>query len=142
MSEPQKLTKGAPPCALCGGPYDFDTSLPSVVWNGVIRARGLPDYLCTTCIVREFARAGQSFTAQLWNEEFHGVNIEVVVEGQSAKDASLISDENTTLRARWTAALELVRKKAENLARTQTAAEQNAREIATLRELEREMEQQ
>lgn len=76
------------PCALCGGPHDFDTSVPSAVWNKIIRAKGLPEYLCTTCIVREFVRAGEGFTATLWNEEFHGVPIEVVVNGKHANAAA------------------------------------------------------
>ena len=95
-----RIPVGKLPCAQCGGPHDFDTSIPSVLWNQVVRARGLPDYLCTTCIVREFVRAGQSFTAQLWNEEFNGVNIEIVIEGQTAKDAALVQEENNTLRNR------------------------------------------
>lgn len=87
-------------CALCGGPHDFDTSVPSAVWNRVIRAKGLPEYLCTTCIVREFVRAGEGFTAQLWNEEFYGTTIEVVIDGKNANDAALVSDENTAYRVR------------------------------------------
>jgi hypothetical protein len=93
-----RIPFGKLPCALCGGPHDFDTSVPSVVWNAVIRTRDLPDYLCTTCIVREFVRARQGFTAQLWNEEFNGVSIEVVVEGQAAQDAALVQAENNSLR--------------------------------------------
>lgn len=85
-------------CSLCGGPHDFDTSIPSAVWNQVIRAKGLPEYLCTTCIVREFVRAGVGFTAELWNEEFHGALIEVVVNGQNAQDAARVSDENNGYR--------------------------------------------
>jgi hypothetical protein len=93
-----KIPFGKLPCALCGGPHDFDTSVPSVIWNSVIRAKSLPDYLCTTCIVREFVRQGQSFTAELWNEEFNGVPIEVVVNGQNARDAAAIQEENNSLR--------------------------------------------
>lgn len=85
-------------CGQCGGPHDFDTSIPSVVWNQVIRARGLSDYLCMACIIREFARVGQGFTATLWSEEFNGIPIEVIVNGQNAKDASLIQEENNSLR--------------------------------------------
>jgi hypothetical protein len=60
-----RIPFGTLPCAQCGGPHDFDTSIPSELWNHVIRAKGLPEYLCTTCIVREFVRAGTSFTANL-----------------------------------------------------------------------------
>lgn len=88
------------PCALCGGPHDFDTSVPSAAWNRVIRPQGLPEHLCTTCIVREFVRAGTGFTAQLYNEEFSGVPIEVVVNSKNANDAALVSDENTAYRVR------------------------------------------
>lgn len=88
------------PCLQCGGPHDFDTSVPSAVWNATIRAKKLPEYLCLTCIVREFVREGKGFTAQLWNEEFNGVPIEIVVNGQNANDAAEISDENTAYRVR------------------------------------------
>ena len=90
----------APPvCSGCGGPHPFDTSVPSVVWNRVIRDGGLPDYLCTTCIVRAFALVGESFTATLWSPEFDGLPIHVMVRDQVAADATAISDENTRLRA-------------------------------------------
>ena len=70
----------APPaCVGCGGPHPFDTTLPSPTWNRVIRAAGLPDYLCTTCIVRAFVLAGEGFTAELWGEAFTGTPIEVRV---------------------------------------------------------------
>lgn len=96
------------PCAQCGGPHDFDTSIPSAVWNKVIRAQGLPEYLCTTCIVREFAKAGESFTAQLWNEEFNGVPIEVIINGKNANDAVAVSDENNELRNQLAAQRETI----------------------------------
>lgn len=90
----------APPvCSGCGGPHPFDTSIPSVVWNRVIRDGGLPDYLCTTCIIRAFALAGVSFTATLWSPEFHGLPIHVMVRDHVATDAAAISEENTQLRA-------------------------------------------
>lgn len=95
-----RIPFGKLPCGQCGGPHDFDTSVPSVAWNEVIRAQGLSEYLCTTCIVREFVRVNRSFTATLWNEEFNGVPIEVVVNGQTAQDATAIQEENNTLRAR------------------------------------------
>lgn len=98
MAETNKTFPEPSPCAQCGGPHDFDTSVPSVVWNAVIRTSNLPDYLCMTCIVREFVRMRQSFTAQLWNEEFNGINIEIVVEGQTANDAALVQEENNSLR--------------------------------------------
>ena len=86
-------------CSGCGGPHPFDTSVPSVVWNRVIRDGGLPDYLCTTCIVRAFALVGESFTATLWSPEFNGLPIHVMVRDQVATDATAISEENTQLRA-------------------------------------------
>jgi hypothetical protein len=103
-----RIPFGKFPCALCGGPHDFDTSVPSVIWNQVIRAKGLPDYLCTACIVREFVREGQSFTAELWNEEFNGVPIEVIINGQIAKDAALIQEENNALRNRLSETAEIL----------------------------------
>ena len=55
-----------PPCSQCGGAHAFDTSIDSAVWNRVIRGRGLPDYLCVSCIIRAFVGANESFTARLW----------------------------------------------------------------------------
>jgi hypothetical protein len=63
--------------------------------------------------VREFVRADQGFTAELWNEEFNGVPIEVVVNGQNAKDAALIQEENNALRNQRTTLLTLIRGKVE-----------------------------
>lgn len=74
-----KIPFGKLPCAQCGGPHDFDTSVDSEIWNRVIRAKELPEYLCTTCIVREFAKAGESFSAKLWGEEFKGTPITVAI---------------------------------------------------------------
>lgn len=85
-------------CAGCGGPHDFDTSIPTTVWNRVIRAQNLPEYLCTTCIVREFVKADEGVTAQLWGDGFNGVSIEVVVNGKNANDATEVSEENQRLR--------------------------------------------
>jgi hypothetical protein len=70
-----------PACSGCGGPHPFDTSIPSEAWNRVVRGRGLPDYLCLTCIVRAFAEAGEDFTAELWSgaeiEAFDGLPMTV-----------------------------------------------------------------
>jgi hypothetical protein len=85
-------------CGSCGGPHQFDTSVPSVIWNQVIRAQGLSEYLCTTCIVREFARAGRNFTAALYGAGFHGLPIEIQVDNAVAQDAHLIQEENNALR--------------------------------------------
>ncbi len=93
-----------PPCSLCGGPHPFDTTVPSVRWNEVIRAAGLPDYLCLTCIVRVFVEAGQSFTADLVGGPFHCVPIEIRVRSKDAIDAQALSEENNKLRARLNAA--------------------------------------
>lgn len=66
-----------PLCGLCGGPHGFDTSIESVLWNRVIRDRGLPELLCLSCIVVEFTKAGESFTATLWGSEFNGTSIHI-----------------------------------------------------------------
>lgn len=91
-------TEIAPPCARCGGPHPFDTSVPSVVWNAVIRKAGLPEYLCATCILRSFAMSNVSFTATLWGDRLDGVPIEVRILGAVALDAAAVSAENTALR--------------------------------------------
>lgn len=67
-------------CGGCGGPYQFDTTIPSPLWNRVVRETGGSEYLCLTCIVRRFAEAGESFTAELWStdiEQFGGYPIAV-----------------------------------------------------------------
>ena len=87
-----------PSCSGCGGPHPFDTTVPSVVWNAVIRARHLPDYLCLTCIVKAFVEEGRSFTAELIGGGFHGSPIEIRVNGIVAQDAACTSEENTRLR--------------------------------------------
>lgn len=94
-----RLTLSTLACGGCGGPHCFDTSVPSVVWNEVIRARGMSEYLCTSCIVKAFVQSGRSFTAQLWGDDMpSGIAIEVRVNEQPAIDAAKISEENTALR--------------------------------------------
>lgn len=95
-STPQEAN---PRCVRCGGPHPFDTVVPSVRWNAVIREAGWADYLCATCVLTAFARAGQSFTAQLWGDEFDGLSVVITIGGQPAIDAALVSEENTKLRA-------------------------------------------
>jgi len=72
-----KLQHGTLFCGGCGGPHRFDTSIPNELWNEVIRAKGISEYLCTSCIVREFALAGKDFTATLWSDDFNGVSLAV-----------------------------------------------------------------
>ena len=82
------------------GPHRFDTTVPSVLWNRVIRARGDNEYLCTTCIVRAFARAGVSFTAVLYGDDFPGgLPIAVEINGALAVAAYELGEQNNTLRA-------------------------------------------
>jgi hypothetical protein len=90
-------------CDGCGGVYRFDTSIPSALWNKVIRASGAErggEYLCAACIVRAFVKAGESFTAELSSEEFHGDRIEVTINGVSTGAVALLNDENNALRVR------------------------------------------
>ena len=89
-----------PPCDLCGGPHPFDTVVPSAVWNRVVRAQKLPDYLCLTCIVRTFVSAGESFTAELIGAAIVSTALEIRIDSRDAKDTVLVSEENTALRAR------------------------------------------
>lgn len=60
-------------CDGCGGLYRYDISIPSDLWNMVIRANRLPDYLCGACIIREFASRGESFTARLYGDGLDGL---------------------------------------------------------------------
>jgi hypothetical protein len=84
-NQPISLTEQPPlKCEGCGGPHRFDTSVPSVVWNEVIRARGLSDFLCTNCILEAFAKAGKSFTAQLYGEGLNGLPMEFRINSLDA----------------------------------------------------------
>lgn len=85
-------------CQGCGGAYRFDTVVPSPIWNRVIRARELPEYLCTTCIVRAFAGAGESFDATLWGDTFDGLPMSVAFNGSSADTITALESDNTALR--------------------------------------------
>lgn len=98
-SAPAPAETTQPPCSQCGGPHPFDTTVPSAHWNAVIRAQGLPDYLCLTCIVREFAKRGESFAATLTGDGFHRLPIEVRIGTQEARTAHLVSEQNTRVRA-------------------------------------------
>lgn len=62
----------SPSCGKCNGPHVFDTSVESDQWNAVIRAAGLSDYLCLSCILEVFAKAGKPFDAHLYGDNFHG----------------------------------------------------------------------
>lgn len=79
------IVPACPSCSMCGGPHPFDTTIPSDIWNAVVRAKGLPEYLCATCILRVFAEAGVSFTANLWGERFNGQSIEVRVQSPTTE---------------------------------------------------------
>lgn len=73
----EETPQPAPPCAQCGGPHPFDFSVPSDLWNLVIREAGLPDFLCATCILRAFARSRVNLTATLWGDGFEGLPITI-----------------------------------------------------------------
>jgi hypothetical protein len=87
-----------PPCMLCGGPHPYDTSVPSVQWNTVIRGANLPDYICATCILRAFVQAGVSFSATLWGETFNGAALDVEVGGRHSEALAEVEAENNRLR--------------------------------------------
>lgn len=121
--EPEAIA--APPCKLCGGPHQFDVSIPSVVWNAVIRPR-LPDYLCASCIIRAFVQEGRSFTAVLSGADVDGVTLEVNIDSQPAQDAEQIQAENNELRIQvreLTARLEVRRAEPGEMEGSKVAAE-------------------
>lgn len=70
-------------CAGCEGKYRYDTTIPSTLWNRVIRAQGLPEYLCAACILAEFVKAGEAFTAHLSGDGVSGCVIHVEVNGRT-----------------------------------------------------------
>lgn len=71
----EELKRFEYPCGGCGGPHEYDTSVPSPLWNRVVREQGLSDYLCASCIVKVFARARTSFTAELYGPELDGPQV-------------------------------------------------------------------
>jgi hypothetical protein len=80
------------PCNRCSGPHQFDTSIPSPLWNRVIRDTGLPDCLCTTCIVWAFVKEGVGFEAELYGLEVDRPDgivpvIRVEVDGRPIEDS-------------------------------------------------------
>lgn len=95
-----RLSLGSLPCGGCGGPHLFDTSINSVVWNQVIRARGLSEFLCASCVIRAFVLAERSFNATLWGDGLPaGVPIEIRIRSHNANEAARVGEENTALRA-------------------------------------------
>lgn len=86
-------------CQKCGGPYRFDTSLPSPVWNRVIRGYDLPDTLCVSCILEAFVNAGVGFQATLSGCGLDGAVIEVTVNGKGGNEVTLLENENARLRS-------------------------------------------
>ena len=58
-------------CSNCHGPYEYDISIPSPLWNKVIRPEGHEtgnEYLCGSCIIKQFAIAGVSFQGELYGD--------------------------------------------------------------------------
>jgi hypothetical protein len=80
-------------CQGCGGRYRFDTSIDSQLWNAIIRANNLPEYLCAACIVREFVKRGEGFAATLWGDEFNGTQITVTIGNVHASTEGAQRDE-------------------------------------------------
>jgi hypothetical protein len=131
LATPPALT-----CGGCGGPHQFDTSVPSVLWNRVVRPLGGSEYLCTSCVLKAFARAGVSFTAELYGDGFGGLPIEVRIADQAATSAAEINDENNNLRAALSNIKDCSTKALERVCRVPAEREPDtvAQEVATLRE--------
>lgn len=73
-------------CSDCGGEYRYDISIPSTLWNRVIR-KNLPEQagaelLCGACIIATFAKAHEPFTAYLAGEGVGGLMIHVEISGK------------------------------------------------------------
>lgn len=85
-----------PRCALCHGPHPFDTSVPSELWNAVIRAAGTPDFLCLFCIIEKFSEAKKGFSAKLYGDGLGQVSIRMRVGvPYSVREDDLFSDDAT-----------------------------------------------
>ncbi len=82
-TEPQEDAPRPSKCSGCGGEYRYDVSIASTVWNRVIRAKGLPEYLCAACIIAEFVKANEPFSAWLSGDGISD-RIHVEVNGKLA----------------------------------------------------------
>lgn len=85
-------------CEKCGGPHRYDTSVPSVLWNSVVRSQGW-DFLCAACILELFALARVTLTAELSGDGLSGVPIVIEVDGLPAQHGAALCAQNTELRA-------------------------------------------
>ena len=75
------LPPGGNQCQRCLGPHAYDVSVPSHLWNEVVRAGAQPDYLCASCVLAVFAMAGRDFTAHLWGLGLRdGIKLTVVFD--------------------------------------------------------------
>ena len=88
-----------PRCGGCGGPHEFDTSVPSVLWNRIVRPIGGSEYLCAACVLKTFAHQRVSFTAVLYGAGFEDLPIAVEIDGQTARMANDLQEEINTRRA-------------------------------------------
>lgn len=75
LSVETRFANANPHCSGCGGLHPFDTTIPSQLWNAVIRVQDFPDYLCASCIIRVFAARGISFEAELSGEGVSGARL-------------------------------------------------------------------
>lgn len=71
----RELEGGDGRCLSCHGPHLFDTSVPSPLWNRVIRENGLPEYLCASCVIKAFVQARTSFIAELYGPDVDGEQV-------------------------------------------------------------------
>ncbi len=122
-------------CLGCGGPHRYDATVPSPLWNRVVRAAGGPEHLCAACVLLAFARAGEGFTATLWGVGLDGVAITVGVGARDALGRAVASavqaleTENTALRAELGAGAEATRALRTALSEQQVAVEAKLSEI-------------
>jgi hypothetical protein len=117
----------APVCDMCEGPYFFDTTIASPLWNAVIRANDLPDKLCFNCIIREFGKRRTSFAATLWSPDFDGLPISITFDDAASRDMELLVEEYVKLRVAVSEAIAATSGTLESLRTAVTAVFENQR---------------
>ena len=79
--------EGGSRCDNCGGEYRFDTSIPSPVWNEVVRAKGGSEFLCIQCVVLAFVQAGRAVRATLWGDNEGVTETEIFIRPKGTDES-------------------------------------------------------
>jgi hypothetical protein len=59
IQKPDDRFSDSKPCQLCSRPVIFEFTVESPIWNRVVKARNLPEYLCFWCFDKLATEAGE-----------------------------------------------------------------------------------